>query len=439
MIWIWALFCVIVSVIVAGKEHFRLNHLIWVLLPIDMYGVKVAGITLKPYMIFAFVMLLYDFLRKKGRIRLRFNQWSVAVLVLFCLMLLVDLINGSGLASIRQHIMFILVFICSWIYFRGIRSYDEIEHIERIIVATAIGYGSMYLLAVLMTAFHLDVPGVSTWIRLQPGLVLKFYDIPDGRLRGFMIDPNVLATSFLTATAISINGVVRSTKKLNVVFISQFLVAALCMFFTKSRMAMISLLITSTLSMYSGIHQSRSFYRKVSALAFISFICVFVVFSIQSDGILSNLYKQYEGRSSFSDPYGRGTLWRSAWNILLDEDSLLWGVGQGQIRNYGERDSHNTWLEWIVGSGFVVGSLVNLYFLSVFLAYSLGRVKGRRCSATLLESGVNWGYLGILLSLVSVDNITNSHLIFTANLIIWVLSARERRPYNMRVKGIHLH
>ena len=47
----WAL-----SFAALGRRRVHFEHLIWMLLPIDMYGVQLAGFTLKPYMLFSAVL-----------------------------------------------------------------------------------------------------------------------------------------------------------------------------------------------------------------------------------------------------------------------------------------------------------------------------------------------------------------------------------------------
>lgn len=432
MIWVWALAAVILSLLVVRKKKIKFHHLIWTLLPIDMYGITISGAIIKPYMVFAFIILIISLYKYRGKlvlVRVR-PEWFLGLIALLCMMLFSDMFNNGGLASLRQHLMFILVFICAWIYTGSIETEAELDQIKDIIIGTAIGYGLIYLFAVIVNQAGINFDGISTWTREQPGLILKFIDIPDGRLRGFLLDPNLIITSLLPPIAISIHNLfILKDRRSKRIFIIQIAVSILCVYFTKSRMALISTLLIIGFSVASGlkfVSQSRKVHY-FSFLLVVASLLLIVVFFLP-DSILgqtfTSLVQQYEGRASFNSQYGREVLWKSAWNIL-ESNNLIWGVGQGQVRYYGELDCHNTWLEWMVGSGLITGILVILYFMSIYIRFSVAcKFKHSTLRNIPTWFGIKWGYFGIVLSLVSVDNITNSNLIFFASLMMWLLNVQ---------------
>ena len=64
MIWIWIAAAVIISWLFCEKG-ISWYHYIWLLLPIEMYGVTIAGATLKPYMLFGICIIAGDLIRNK--------------------------------------------------------------------------------------------------------------------------------------------------------------------------------------------------------------------------------------------------------------------------------------------------------------------------------------------------------------------------------------
>ena len=57
-IWIWIIAAWVLSYLALGKKKTSFEHLIWILLPVDMYGITMAGATIKPYMIFCFFLFI---------------------------------------------------------------------------------------------------------------------------------------------------------------------------------------------------------------------------------------------------------------------------------------------------------------------------------------------------------------------------------------------
>ena len=59
MIWAWIAAAVAISWLFC-KKGISWYHYIWFLLPIEMYGVTIAGATLKPYMLFGICNAAYN-------------------------------------------------------------------------------------------------------------------------------------------------------------------------------------------------------------------------------------------------------------------------------------------------------------------------------------------------------------------------------------------
>ena len=102
MIWAWIATAVAISLLFC-KKGISWYHYIWLLLPIEMYGVTIAGATLKPYMLFGICIIASDLVRNKT-IRI-----PVAIIAAVFALIISDFLTGFVMASVMQHIMFILV------------------------------------------------------------------------------------------------------------------------------------------------------------------------------------------------------------------------------------------------------------------------------------------------------------------------------------------
>ena len=102
MIWAWIAAAVIISWLFC-KKGISWYHYIWLLLPIEMYGVTIAGATLKPYMLFGICIIAGDFVRNKT------IQVHAAIVAVIFALIFSDYLTGFVMASVMQHIMFILV------------------------------------------------------------------------------------------------------------------------------------------------------------------------------------------------------------------------------------------------------------------------------------------------------------------------------------------
>ena len=161
--------------------------------------------------------------------------------------------------------------------------------------------------------------------------------------------------------------------------------------------------------------------RNIIKLTILLLIGVLIVLLIASDfiqDILSNIVSLYDNRSGLSDEYGRFSIWKNAISVFLENNPLL-GIGIGQMRYYTsmERDCHNTWLSFICENGLIVGSAVCILF-------SVAVINGVNKAVWLqdhrkkeLTMGLVIGLLTVMLSLVSVDNVTYSYLWFSAALL----------------------
>jgi O-antigen ligase len=132
------------------------------------------------------------------------------------------------------------------------------------------------------------------------------------------------------------------------------------------------------------------------------------------ENIVNYVLRTYKERATLTSDNGRVTIWLDNAVQLLKQNKLLFGVGQNQIQHLTTTglECHNTWLEWICGAGLVAGGAAIYWFLSVpYIMWrkARGAVQGMHSFLPLL-----FAYCAICICITTVDNITNSSLIFLA-------------------------
>ena len=111
--------------------------------------------------------------------------------------------------------------------------------------------------------------------------------------------------------------------------------------------------------------------------------------------------------------YGRLTIWKTNIQYLIGNNKELFGVGQNQIYLLTERGlaCHNTWLEWICGTGIFLGVAIDLWFILAPLKYKK-RAIGLGDENTKNAIPLIMAYVIVVVCISTVDNITNSVLLF---------------------------
>ena len=65
MMWVWIIAAIAISWLLCRKKV-AWYHYIWMLLPVEMYGITIAGATIKPYMILGVFMIIKNLLDRKA-------------------------------------------------------------------------------------------------------------------------------------------------------------------------------------------------------------------------------------------------------------------------------------------------------------------------------------------------------------------------------------
>lgn len=407
MIWVWIIAAIAISWLLCRKKV-AWYHYIWMLLPVEMYGITIAGATIKPYMILGMFMIIKNLLDRKA------HKVPAAFVAIIFLLTISDILNGLIIASIMQHVMFLVIIYIAYNYVLISENDDDLlKNIEVSTIATTIGYGLVFLVAYWFYSRGIGFGGIYTTDRYSAGMFLNFISTGGQttvRLRGFCIDPNSVVTTLIPGASF---GLARLLYKNGGKFRSLVAVIlyAIVMDLSGSRMAVVCTVAMVIIMLMMGYKQAENKLWWFGLIALVLLVVSFMaVYRFQN--IASEVYSFFTARAGLNDTGGRFTIWKYNARWLSDNGRLLFGVGQNQISNLTSvgKACHNTWLEWICGTGILLGGIIDLWFIMTPFAF-LNHLKRNRISIRDVIPIV-LAYVTALICITTVDNITNSVVLF---------------------------
>ena len=407
MIWVWIIAAIAISWLLCRKKV-AWYHYIWMLLPVEMYGITIAGATIKPYMILGVFMIIKNLLDRKA------HKVPAAFVAIIFLLSVSDILNGLIIASIMQHVMFLVIIYIAYNYVLISENDDDLlENIEVSTIATTIGYGLVFLVAYWFYSRGIGFGGIYTTDRYSTGMLLNFISTGGQttvRLRGFCIDPNSVVTTLIPGASF---GLARLLYKNGGKFRSLVAVIlyAIVMDLSGSRMAVVCTVAMVIIMLMMGYKQAENKLWWFGLIALVLLVVSFMaVYRFQN--IASEVYSFFTARAGLNDTGGRFTIWKYNARWLSDNGRLLFGVGQNQISNLTSvgKACHNTWLEWICGTGILLGGMIDLWFVITPFVF-LDRLKRNRIFIRDIIPIV-LAYVTALICITTVDNITNSVVLF---------------------------
>ena len=407
MIWVWIIAAIAISWLLCRKKV-AWYHYIWMLLPVEMYGITIAGATIKPYMILGVFMIIKNLLDRKA------HKVPAAFVAIIFLLSVSDILNGLIISSIMQHVMFLVIIYIAYNYVLISENDDDLlENIEVSTIATTIGYGLVFLVAYWFYSRGIGFGGIYTTDRYSAGMLLNFISTGGQttvRLRGFCIDPNSVVTTLIPGASF---GLARLLYKNGGKFRSLVAVIlyAIVMDLSGSRMAVVCTVAMVIIMLMMGYKQAENKLWWFGLIALVLLVVSFMaVYRFQN--IASEVYSFFTARAGLNDTGGRFTIWKYNARWLSDNGRLLFGVGQNQISNLTSvgKACHNTWLEWICGTGILLGGMIDLWFVITPFVF-LDRLKRNRIFIRDIIPIV-LAYVTALICITTVDNITNSVVLF---------------------------
>ena len=399
MIWVYILAAVILSWIITPRPKYWGNY-IWLLLPIELYGIQLGGAVIKPYMIFGFFIILTN---------LTTIKFPTLIYFISFLLVLSDCFTGLFLSSIMQHIMVMIIFIIACGYLSAQKGVIDADEIANVSIGTTLGYGIVYSIAYILTYYGIVLPDVYTTDRYTTGIV--YYGALTGldnaialRLRGFCIDPNGVINPLILGAAFALNNLFYESQKKwkNMLAI---IIYFSVVYFSRSRAGMISSLamVAYLLIMYLK-NATNAKQTTLPVLGGIAFITLIMIGNYNS--IVKGLKEYFEARSSFTGSAGRYTIWKYNLNYLIDNGYLLTGVGQNKIHDYTlwGKPCHNTWLEWVSGTGVFIG----LFMSSIFICSPIRYLRKNKHKGIVYLERIRiiiLAYYVLLIAITTVDYI----------------------------------
>ncbi len=413
----WAL-----SFAALGRRRVHFEHLIWMLLPIDMYGVQLAGFTLKPYMLFSAVLFLRMLMQRRLVVVFR-SRWSLVSGASILLFMIVNMFNNASYSSPLSSAMLAVVWCCCMIYMSCCGE-DSSSDISEVMMATGIGYGIVFILVYLLLMSGASFPGLVAETREETGIFMQFTEthfvnrVNIIRLRGFTIDPNSMIGTFLFSAIVANYRIVFSRGGFREW--AAVLISSLCIWYSGSRMGIVCLYGVLLISNITGYCMAdvRSKNRLKILLVVLFASMMLFAFTDLIGNTVQDIRTSIENRPFLTGDYGRLSLWKNALDVLFDKGAL-WGIGMGNTQLYTPNSlaCHNTWLELICAGGILVGGFMVLHFAAMLLSGLQHALRLPRLPSSSFAWTMVLGTLGIMISLLSVDNVTYSYLWFGASVI----------------------
>ena len=426
MIWLWIILALVLSYLPLINKKIDLANYMWLLIPIDAYGISVAGATIKPYMIFAVFLPIVLYAKNKGtQFDLSASKGQLLAGIISTLIIIVNLFNNSNPASVKAAFMTLVVYICAQL-FVSCSDCSKSEQLNDVFIASCFGCGIVYIATYFFMQSGLFTESIIANVRTDDGLFLQLNNMVNGkftqsfRLRGFSFDPNTMFVQFIFGITACVSKI---SKKFNLYHLVTLLISVFCIILSGSRMGLLCCVIAIIITATVAISELESVRKKLLSILATLTVCVgFLIFSMSRFGqsMFSSLLSTYSNRSSLTDEYGRFSIWNECIKIYWEKNPLL-GVGYNNMSTYTmtERMTHNTYLQFICECGILVGGIAVIYFLSIALI-GWSKLKFQHImsknNSTYLSMVI--GYTMTLVSLVSVDNLACSYLWFGALLLL---------------------
>ena len=378
------------------------------LLPIEMYGVNIAGATLKPYMIFGLLIIITCFTKGKG------TRIPVGIFLCAFALIVSDILNGLVTVSIMQHLMFLFILYIAYNYTLLAQEDDHfVDDLRNVTIATTVGYGLVFTVTYILYNLHPEFPGIYTADRYSAGMVLRFMStggVSIVRFRGFCIDPNSVITTLIPGTAFALQSLIYEKKNACKSLLA-VCVYSVVMIASGSRMAMICTVLMLFVMLLTGYKQANNKGKWLLLLILLSMACA-LVGVVNFQAIVYKISSFFNSRAGLNDSGGRFTIWKYNLQWLEENGRLLAGVGQNQIHNLTPigKACHNTWLEWICGTGLLIGAGIDIWIIlapvSIINYVKNNKVRLRNFIPIVLA------YAIAMVCVTTVDNITNSTILF---------------------------
>ncbi len=426
MIWLWIVLSVGLTALLLRNKNIEPHNFLWALLPIDKYGITIAGFSFKPVYIFSILIVFYAIITKRFRLKIS-NSILFSTSALAIIVLLSCLFRGNSdlTADMYVYVMFFFTILLAALSVSLVEGRDDLRQIKDVIIATAVGYGIILLTLYSLDTIGFTLPAVTGTEALDNSIIRIFRNVHTGslveskRLRGFYIDANASNIYFLVGFAVLLGDWIKKGNTVRNIIFSLIITANIVL--TNSRAALIVWMFIIVISIFRFFFSKAQSYKKVifigSILAVVFFVSIFFIYSSSLFGyIYDTLISGYTNRSALNDEYGRFTIWKEALSNL-NINNWYCGVGMGNLSSLTDtnRDAHNTIIEVFCSSGIIVGISYTLYFLFPLGFAIIRRIKDNKNAFFITSIAV--AYLSSVIMLFTISNVTSTYLIYLAFLL----------------------
>lgn len=426
MIWLWITLCVAITAFLLRGKNIAPHNFMWALIPIDRYGITLMGFVIKPIYIFSLLLLAYYVI--SGKFRLKTPRFVFISTLLFTIpVVTVSLIRGGvGVGSdVSVYGIFFFTIFCAMTSMSLLDKPDDLRQIKDVLIATAVGYGIVFLSLYVLYTLGIELPDVMGDTVTDNSVFRVFSTMHDGthivslRLRGFFNDANASNLCFISGlTALLFNWINEGKSIKNILF---SLIILVNIVLTSSRTALIIAFFIIIITIFKFLTSSTTMSKR--KMVFISIVIlmisasfIFLLYTKKSPlSIFNSLFERYNNRSQLNDRFGRISIWRDVLSLFKENWYAGVGIGRIKLLTDTERDAHNTIIELICSSGIFVGIYYIMYFLSAFVFAF--KPKPADSNTKSLIQMLYITYLCLIILLTFITGIASVYLIYTAFLL----------------------
>lgn len=425
MIWLWIAIAVAITALLLRGKNIEPHNYLWALIPIDRFGITLAGFTLKPVYIYSIFLVGYYIVTKRFKLRIPTSVFLSVFLLLIGFLFSAFFRFGSAIGSdLKLYAMFFLTVALAACFSSTLEGKDNFRQIKDVMIATAVGYGILFAVLCFLDGLGLTLPAVKSTSIWDISIVRVFRNMQEGslvfsqRLRGFYLDANAGSVCFVVGfAALLCDWFEKGFTVRNVIYT---IIISTNILLTGSRTAVvmaIAALALTVFRLFSG--KVRSKQKLVFLAVLLLLIVISLIFFMYNtalfEKILDLIASTYFNRSSLNDEKGRFSIWKNALSAITPNN---WYCGVGTIgvasMNSGI-DAHNTFIEAISCNGVPFGILYSLFFLYPFVF--IYRKRGQSFQIDNSITNIATVYLSIIFMSFTVSHISSIYLIYTAFLL----------------------
>ena len=202
MIWVWITSALVLSFIPLINKKIDLPLYLWLLLPIESYGLNIAGATVRPYILFACILPIVFYAKNKGNnIDLSLKKSQLIAGIISILILAHSIFISNSSSAISGSILLILIYLSAQ-FSASCTDVNKCDKLCDVLIASCFGISVVYLVLYALFEAGIELSDVVTIAREEPGLLFRRRNMVGGklvttyRLRGFAYDPNAMFLPF---------------------------------------------------------------------------------------------------------------------------------------------------------------------------------------------------------------------------------------------------